>query len=202
MCVMASMGCILCLSVAASSLLVDCVMSQQHDSVFQRRICSDNFTCCRTEIEVADQTFCLTQSQYTDTGLTSLRADPMTPGAWQGNHRGANSEITGMTRPGIEPGVHLSRGGRLNHLANEAVAVSRQTVRACFNIPSPYTQVLPTTICCPVLVENDRHMCHSRYCSRQPPDWPCGYRVRLESGRSGVQFPLAPWIFFRVESHQ
>ena len=27
--------------------------------------------CCCTEIEVADQTFCLFQSQYTDTGPTS-----------------------------------------------------------------------------------------------------------------------------------
>ena len=31
------------------------------------RICSDNFTCCHAEIEVADQTSYLTQSQYTDT---------------------------------------------------------------------------------------------------------------------------------------
>ena len=44
----------------------------------QRRICSDNFTCCLTEIEVADQTFYLTQSQYTDTGPTSPSADPVT----------------------------------------------------------------------------------------------------------------------------
>ena len=31
------------------------------------RICLDNFTCCHTEIEAADPTFYLTQSQYTDT---------------------------------------------------------------------------------------------------------------------------------------
>ena len=48
-------------------------------------ICSDNFTCCHTEIEVADQTFYLTHSQYTDTGPTSPSADPITPGAWQGS---------------------------------------------------------------------------------------------------------------------
>ena len=35
------------------------------------------------EIETADQTFCLTQSGYTDTGPTSPRTDPATPGAWQ-----------------------------------------------------------------------------------------------------------------------
>ena len=47
-------------------LLVGCLTSQQHASVSLGRICSDNFTCCHTETEVADQTFYLTQSQYTD----------------------------------------------------------------------------------------------------------------------------------------
>ena len=70
--------------------LVGCLTSQQQASVSQGRICSDNFTCCHTEIEVADQTFYLTQSQYTDTGLTSPSADPITPGAWQGSHWNAN----------------------------------------------------------------------------------------------------------------
>ena len=80
-------------------LFVGCLTSQQRASVSQGRICSDNFTCCHTEIEVADQTFHLTQSQYTDTGLTSPRADPITPGAWQGSHWSANFKVTGMTRP-------------------------------------------------------------------------------------------------------
>ena len=71
-------------------LLVDCLTSQQQASVSQGRICSDNCTCCHTEIEVADQTFYLTQSQYTDTGPTSPSADPITPGAWQGSHWSAN----------------------------------------------------------------------------------------------------------------
>ena len=71
-------------------LLVGCLTSQQHASVSQGRICSDNFTCCHTAIEVADQTFHLTQSQYTDTGPTSPRADPITPGAWQGSCWSAN----------------------------------------------------------------------------------------------------------------
>ena len=66
-------------------LLVGCLTSQQQASVSQGRICSDNCTCCHTEIEVADQTFYLTQSQYTDTGPTSPSADPITPGAWQGS---------------------------------------------------------------------------------------------------------------------
>ena len=67
-------------------LFVGCLRSQQHASVSQGRICSDNFTCCHTEIEVADQTFHLTQSQYTDTGPTSPSTDPITPGAWLGSH--------------------------------------------------------------------------------------------------------------------
>ena len=33
-----------------------------------------------TEIEVADQTFCFTQSQCTDIGQTSPSVDPTTPG--------------------------------------------------------------------------------------------------------------------------
>ena len=67
-----------------------CLTSQQHASVYQGRICSDSFTCCQTEIEVADQTFHLTQSQYTDTGPTSPSTDPISPGAWQGGHWSAS----------------------------------------------------------------------------------------------------------------
>ena len=62
-------------------VVVVCLMSQQHASVSRGRICSDSCMCCHTEIEVADQTFHLTQSQYTDTGSTSPSADPITPGA-------------------------------------------------------------------------------------------------------------------------
>ena len=70
--------------------LVGCSTSQQQASVSQGRICSDNCTCCHTEIKVADPTFYLIQSQYTDTGPTSPNADPITPGAWQGSHWSAN----------------------------------------------------------------------------------------------------------------
>ena len=68
------------------TMFVGCLTSQQQASVSQGRICSDNFTCCHTEIEVADPTFYLTQSQYIDTGPTSPSADPISPGAWQGSH--------------------------------------------------------------------------------------------------------------------
>ena len=46
--------------------------------------------CHHTETEAAYQTFYLTQSQYTDTMPTSPSADPVTPGARQGNHSSAN----------------------------------------------------------------------------------------------------------------
>ena len=38
--------------------------------------------------EVADQTFDLSQSQYTDT--RPISADPITPGKWQGSYWRAN----------------------------------------------------------------------------------------------------------------
>ena len=47
-----------------------------------------NFTCCHTEVEVAD--FYLTLSQYTCTGPTSPSTDPITPGTEQGSHWSAN----------------------------------------------------------------------------------------------------------------
>ena len=83
--------------------------SQQHTSVFQGHIYSDNCTNCHTETEDADQTFYITQSQYTDTGPTSTSADPITPGAWQGSHWSVSFQVTGMTRPGKNP---VARGIR------------------------------------------------------------------------------------------
>ena len=81
-----------------------------------------NFTYWHTETEVADQTFYLTQSQYTDNGPTSPCTDPIMPGAWQGSHWSANFEVTGMTRPGkiwsqagSEPWIFRSQGRRLSH---------------------------------------------------------------------------------------
>ena len=83
--------------------LLACLMSQQHASASQGWICSDNVTCCHTEIEVADQTFHLTQSQYTDTGPTCRSTDPITPCARQGIHWSANFKFTGMTQPRKNP---------------------------------------------------------------------------------------------------
>ena len=61
--------------------LVGCVASQQHASVSQGRICSDNCTCCHTDTEVAAQIFQLTQSRYTYTGPTNLST-----AVWQDSH--------------------------------------------------------------------------------------------------------------------
>ena len=56
-------------------------------------------TILHAAIEVADPTFHLTQSQYTDTGPISPSTDPIKPGAWQDSHRSANFYVTSMTRP-------------------------------------------------------------------------------------------------------
>ena len=101
-----SVGCLLTFSTTCKVFvgwLVGCLTSQKYASVSQKRSCSDNFSCCHTKIEVADQTCYLTQSQYTDTGPTSPNADPIMPGAWQGSHWSANFEVTGMTRPRKNP---------------------------------------------------------------------------------------------------
>ena len=108
----------LCISTKTlTTVLVDYLTSQQHASVSQGRICTDNFTCCHTQIEVADQTLYLIQSQYTDTGPS---ADPTMPDAWQGSHWSA--KFVSMTRPGkipsqagFEPRIFRSRGGRFKH---------------------------------------------------------------------------------------
>ena len=64
-----------------------CLQAHEHAGVSQRQSCSDNSTSCHTETETADQSFHLTQVQYTDTKPTSPRADPIAPGTWQGGHR-------------------------------------------------------------------------------------------------------------------
>ena len=100
-------SCFLCLFVSSfvcfSCLLVGCLKYQKHASASQGRICSDNFTCYHTEIEVADRTFHLIQSQYTDTGTTSPSTDPITPSAWQSSGWSTNFLVSGMTRPRKNP---------------------------------------------------------------------------------------------------
>ena len=67
-------------------MLVACLLNiPAVASVSQGRIYIDNLTCCHTEIEAAEQTFHLIQSQYTDTRPTTPSTDPMMPGTWQGS---------------------------------------------------------------------------------------------------------------------
>ena len=67
-------------------LFVCWLLPSKHAGVSQGCIFSDYCMCCHTEIEVADQTFYLTQSQYTNTKLTSPSTDPTTPGVWLGSY--------------------------------------------------------------------------------------------------------------------
>ena len=99
---------------------VGCLTSQQHSSASQGRICSDNFTRCHTETEVADQTFHLTQPQYTDTGPASPSPDPTTPGRLTAGVPVFKSLVwlhpeKPPAQAGLEPGIFRSRGGRPNH---------------------------------------------------------------------------------------
>ena len=48
-------------------LFVGCLLLEQHASVSQGQSCSDHCMCCHIEIEVAAQTFYLTQSRYAET---------------------------------------------------------------------------------------------------------------------------------------
>ena len=110
-------------------LLVGCLTPQQHASISQGRICSDNCMCCHTETATADRNIHFTQSHYTDTGPTSPSVDPIMPGAKQGSHWSANFQVTDTTRPGkiptdqegIKPWICRSQSGHLNHYANEVV---------------------------------------------------------------------------------
>ena len=61
-------------------LLVGCLASQQHPSVSQGQICSDDCMCCLDEIEFANF---LSHPLYADTGPASLSTDPITPGTRQ-----------------------------------------------------------------------------------------------------------------------
>ena len=86
------------------------------------------------QIEVADPTFCLTQLQYTDTGPTSPSDDPITQGACHGSHwstkffghRCDSTQKYPMGKRESNPGICRPLGEQLYHLANEAVATTKQ----------------------------------------------------------------------------
>ena len=64
-------------------------LSQQHASVSQGWICSDSCKCCHTGVEVTDPA-CLLGILNAS---TSLSADPVMPGAWQGSHWSTKSLV-------------------------------------------------------------------------------------------------------------
>ena len=96
-------------------MIVGSLTSQQHVSISQGRICSDNFTCCHTELEVADPTSHLTQSPGQPVpALTLYRQAP-------GRVATGVSILKSLVwldpgkipaRAGFEPGIFHSRGGR------------------------------------------------------------------------------------------
>ena len=63
-------------------------------------ICSHSLTGCHTGKRFADQTCCLTLSQYADTGPTKPSSDPIKSGSWRGRRSSTNFGVTGMTRLG------------------------------------------------------------------------------------------------------
>ena len=132
-------------------MFIGCLTSQQQASVSQGGICSDNCTCCHTEIEFQTKTFHLTQSQHTDTGPTSPSADPRTPGAWQGSHWSANFEVTGMTRPRKNPGASGIRTPGSSALEADALT-TRPTRRS--------NKVGDRTLCLPLSRRTSYPQCH------------------------------------------
>ena len=124
--------------------LVGCSLtSQQLASVSQGQICTDIFTCCHTEIEVADQTFYLTQSQYTDTGPTSPKADPVMPGAWQG------SQFLSHWYDSTRKKSRRERDSNLGSSAPEADALITRPARRCTaeECASVRSWLLPAPVC-------------------------------------------------------
>ena len=78
------------------------LISQQHTSIHQRHIRLDSCTCCHTEIETANQTCYLSQSQDTDTPSTSPRANSVTSVPGRVTHYSTDFLNTGITLPGKE----------------------------------------------------------------------------------------------------
>ena len=116
-------------------LFVCCLTSQQHASVSLGRICSDNFTYCHNEMEVADQTFHLIQSQYTDPGPTSPSTDPITPGAWQDSHWSTNFHVT---RPPPTKKAWLKRDSNPGSSTLKADALTTRPVQIDGLKPEPF----------------------------------------------------------------
>ena len=110
-------------------LFVGYLASQQHANVSQGQICIDNCMCCHTEIEVADQTFYIAQSQYADTRPDSPSADPIMPGFWQGSHWSASFKSLVWLDPEKSPQCKWESNPRSSTL--EADALTTRPARRC-----------------------------------------------------------------------
>ena len=169
--------------------LVGCLTSQQQASVSQGRIRSDNFTCCHTEIEAADQTFYLTQSQYTDTGPTSPRTDPIMPGAWQGSHWSTNDSTPKKSR--------RKRDSNLGSSALEADALTtRPTRRSQGGGKKERGDARKMTAISPseggaICSQSDRHLWIVRRCPTMTQPVLAAMRARVTS-QSKAGSPQAP----------
>ena len=72
-----------CQVVAQNCLLVGCLTSQQHASVSQGRICSDNFTCCRYDSTPKESR----RKRDSNPGPSALEADAFPLGQRGGRHK-------------------------------------------------------------------------------------------------------------------
>ena len=68
---------------------------------YQGRTCIEVFTCCHTETEASDQTYYLTQPQYTYARPSGPGTDPVMPAVWQGGHLTTKVQVTGLPWLGI-----------------------------------------------------------------------------------------------------
>ena len=126
-------------------LFVGCLTSQQQASVSQGRICSDNLTCCHTEIQVADPTFHLPVecNRYIPAAVTNeLKESDQLSAASTGRFS--------KTKHAFEFHVDLNcscRTGSLEFPANESIGeVNRRTkptVIPFFCVPQLYLWASP-----------------------------------------------------------
>ena len=86
--------------------------------------------------QVADQASYLTQSQYTDTRLTSPNADLILPGTWQDSHWSTNLKVTGTTGPTL-----ISMGKAATDAGSATLLVAAITTRPGRLYKTDYTDL-------------------------------------------------------------
>ena len=115
-------------------LLVGCLTSQQHAGYLRDGSAQTIVRAATLRQKLQVKLSTSPSHSILTPGRPVPGADPITPGAWQSSHWSANFQVTGMTRPGniptaqagIKPRTFGSRGGRLNHQANETVGAAKR----------------------------------------------------------------------------